>query len=197
MLLWSRALLGATAEPLLRALSLLDGSREPRRRLRHLVRSATGSAPARVGRGRPGPLPLLRPRHAIVLRALRQLAVLRVDPSPGPGRHRSGQHARSDRPAAPGSHLLRRSGRLGRRQRRPSAAWRSLGSGADQGWNLVTRAYAAAGTTWSEKRLSARIASKSPASVVTSVAPIVRAVRAMRTERSLCLGRELGRLHPN
>src|SRR5881392_2260062 len=132
MLLWSRALLGATAEPLLRALSLLDVSPEPRRRLRHLVRAAAGSAPVRVGRGRPGPVPLLRPRHAIVLRALRQLALLRVDPPPGPDRHRSGQHARSDRPAAPVSHLLRRSGRLGRRQRRPAAARGPYGSGGDQ-----------------------------------------------------------------
>jgi len=40
MLLWSRALLGATAEPLLRALSLLDVSPQPRRRLCHLVRGA-------------------------------------------------------------------------------------------------------------------------------------------------------------
>src|SRR5439155_10430234 len=132
VLLRSRALLGATAEPLLRALSLLDVSPQSRRRLCHLVRSAAGSAPARGGRGRACPVPLIRPRHAIVLQALRELALLRVDPPPGPDRHRSGQHARSDRPAAPVSRLLRRSGRLGRRQRRPSAARGPYGSGGDQ-----------------------------------------------------------------
>src|SRR5436309_3863924 len=133
MLLWSRALLGATTEPLLRALSLLDVLPEPRRRLRYLVRGATRAVRARIRSDRACPLPLIRSRHAIVLHALRELALLRVDPPPGPGRHGPGKHARSDRPAAPVSHLLRRSGRLGRRQRRPAAARGSDGPGADQG----------------------------------------------------------------
>src|SRR5437899_4599927 len=119
--LWSRPLRDRDADALLRAPPLLDVPARARRGLRHLDRGPVRALPCPRGRGPSRPLPLVGPRHAELLRDVRQLALLRVDAASRLHRHRARQPRPDGRRAAAGALLLRRPGALGRDRRRAAA----------------------------------------------------------------------------
>src|SRR5438445_1463353 len=91
------------ADALLRPLPLLDVPPLPWRGVRHVDRSAVRTLPDARRRGAPGALPVLGARYPELLRSLRQLALLRVDPASRLRRRRARQPRRRGRGAAPGA----------------------------------------------------------------------------------------------